>query len=348
MGAVLLRVFHKGARFEAWNDFFRLDFWCQALEEEGLKLDELIAPRPLECSLPWDHIFSGVKKEYLLAEYQKALSGEPTPDCREAGCLGCGACAGDAKVSLASVMESSPIPVEAKVALNSDINKSSTPPTPKGLKPGLTKKPNPEFCYLMSFEKTGLSVFLGHLQQVEVFKRAFRRGGYKLSLSQGFHPSPRLSFLSALPLGVPSWDELLLFSLTEDLEPSAIKLSLPSGFKVLSLERLAKNKLKPTIAATLWKITTQEPLWSEVPLFPGAQVSYTNSKGLKKNYDLANFVAKIEVITPYELHLTIRSDPLGTPKPLPSARALWGLSEDIPLELQKLKSVLSALSPTTN
>ena len=39
--------------------------------------------------LPWDHFDTGVSKGYLLREYQRALAGQVTKDCRE-GCLGCG------------------------------------------------------------------------------------------------------------------------------------------------------------------------------------------------------------------------------------------------------------------
>jgi hypothetical protein len=40
--------------------------------------------------LPWDHIFSGVKKSFLRAEYENGMKGIPSPDCK-AGCRGCGA-----------------------------------------------------------------------------------------------------------------------------------------------------------------------------------------------------------------------------------------------------------------
>jgi len=39
--------------------------------------------------LPWEHISTGVTRDYLAAEYERALRGEPTPDCRE-GCQRCG------------------------------------------------------------------------------------------------------------------------------------------------------------------------------------------------------------------------------------------------------------------
>ena len=39
---------------------------------------------------PWDFIDIGVTKEFLYQEWQRALHGEVTPNCREK-CSGCGA-----------------------------------------------------------------------------------------------------------------------------------------------------------------------------------------------------------------------------------------------------------------
>jgi radical SAM-linked protein len=181
---------------------------------------------------------------------------------------------------------------------------------------------------------------LGHLQLVEVFKRAFKRGSFKLALSQGFHPSPQLSFLSALPLGVPSLDELFLFSLTDDKDPKEISLELPSGLNLLSLERHPKGLPRLIVKANLWKVTSPLPLWNSPPLFPGAQVGYTNSKGIAKSYSLTKFVKKVDILDPQDLLLEILVDPGGSPKPLLCARALWGLADDVPLELEKLKTII--------
>ena len=39
--------------------------------------------------LPWDTVSCGVDKRYFVREYNRALAGETTPDCRK-GCTGCG------------------------------------------------------------------------------------------------------------------------------------------------------------------------------------------------------------------------------------------------------------------
>lgn len=90
LGAVLLRAWELGAKFDGWDEFFKFDIWMQAFNELGI--DPAFYAnrrRSMEEILPWDHIDPGVSKAYLIEEYQRAVHGEITPDCR-AGCTGCG------------------------------------------------------------------------------------------------------------------------------------------------------------------------------------------------------------------------------------------------------------------
>jgi hypothetical protein len=40
--------------------------------------------------LPWGHIDAGISQEFLKQEYQRAINGEETPDCRNNACNSCG------------------------------------------------------------------------------------------------------------------------------------------------------------------------------------------------------------------------------------------------------------------
>jgi len=44
--------------------------------------------------LPWDHLDSGLDKEWLWADWQDALSEEEQDDCRWTPCFDCGVCPG--------------------------------------------------------------------------------------------------------------------------------------------------------------------------------------------------------------------------------------------------------------
>lgn len=92
----LLPVVLDAARagcLDGWSEFFSWERWERALGAAGLD-PAWYAERGRERSevLPWDHIHAGVEKDFLWAEYERAMRGEETPDCRLAACSRCGAC----------------------------------------------------------------------------------------------------------------------------------------------------------------------------------------------------------------------------------------------------------------
>ncbi|MCR4405679.1 MAG: TIGR03960 family B12-binding radical SAM protein [Anaerolineae bacterium] len=90
LGRVIYRAWRLGARFDAWPEHYDWEVWRRAFKEEGLDADWYARrERSFSEVLPWEHIENGVSKTFLWDEYQRALRGETSPDCREV-CLGCG------------------------------------------------------------------------------------------------------------------------------------------------------------------------------------------------------------------------------------------------------------------
>ena len=90
MGKVLRRAFEKGCILDGWNETFRYDTWMEAFRECGLDPAFYAnRERPKDEILPWDHIDSGVTKQFLWHEKEKSERAETTKDCRK-GCNGCG------------------------------------------------------------------------------------------------------------------------------------------------------------------------------------------------------------------------------------------------------------------
>ncbi len=91
LGNVLEAVWRKGGHLDAWEEYFSLDRWQEAFEECGVD-PAFYAYRRREKDeiMPWDMISSGVTRHYLWREYENAVAGVTTPDCRT-HCNGCGA-----------------------------------------------------------------------------------------------------------------------------------------------------------------------------------------------------------------------------------------------------------------
>ncbi|MCX4321320.1 MAG: TIGR03936 family radical SAM-associated protein, partial [Lachnospiraceae bacterium] len=61
----------------------------------------------------------------------------------------------------------------------------------------------------LKFSKTGSMRFIGHLDVMRYFQKAFRRAGIAISYSQGFSPHQLMSFASPLGIGLSSDAEYL-------------------------------------------------------------------------------------------------------------------------------------------
>ncbi len=94
LGKVIIQAWQDGCRFDAWDDFFDYDKWVSAFEKAGVnEKPYLYRERGEEEILPWDHLSSGIIKEFLVSERKKSFEQEYTPDCFTDGCPDCGACA---------------------------------------------------------------------------------------------------------------------------------------------------------------------------------------------------------------------------------------------------------------
>ena len=87
---VIARAAELGCKLDGWDEYFSFSRWETAFNDYGLDIAAYAAKGfAKEDPLPWDHIDSGVSKRFLLKEFERALAGEVTQDCRE-NCLGCG------------------------------------------------------------------------------------------------------------------------------------------------------------------------------------------------------------------------------------------------------------------
>lgn len=90
IGKVLMRAVELGCKFDGWSEHFQNELWMQAFEDTGVDPAFYTArSREYDEVLPWDIIDSFITKDFLIAESEKALHCQITPDCRET-CMNCG------------------------------------------------------------------------------------------------------------------------------------------------------------------------------------------------------------------------------------------------------------------
>ncbi len=274
---VVEKAYRKGAIFTSWMEGFSLDPWRESLAEEGLTIADYTRARTHDEPLPWDHLHSGLSREFLLRESRHALQEKTTSDCRYTHCHQCGVCDTKAGPSLLD-----PLPDAAPTALYiphghgplyaNRLNKpqrdqkahtvtldqyqrvvvrhTDSPESekkydashnakaaPPELAPHLIKK---AAQFRIWYARQGAAAFLSQLELQSIFERTLRRAAIPLAFSQGFHPLPLISFGRALPVGVYSKCEWFSVYLREDfpLEATALNIGLPKDMHVTHVEAL--------------------------------------------------------------------------------------------------------------
>jgi radical SAM family uncharacterized protein len=102
VGAVIEQVWRDGGRFDGWSEHFSYDRWAEsaasALAGTGVDLDWFTTrQREYDEVLPWDHLDSGLDKDWLWADWEDALAvadgaDVEVEDCRWTPCYDCGVC----------------------------------------------------------------------------------------------------------------------------------------------------------------------------------------------------------------------------------------------------------------
>lgn len=91
IGASIYDAYMSGCIFDAWTEFFDYDKWLTAFAKNQIDIDFYTTrERSLDEIFPWDFIDTGVTKAFLKREWERAMKGEVTPNCRQ-NCNGCGA-----------------------------------------------------------------------------------------------------------------------------------------------------------------------------------------------------------------------------------------------------------------
>ncbi len=294
LSALLLKAYAAGCRFDGWSDHFNYAAWRESMAACGIEPELAVyRERGQDVPLPWDHIDMKVSRDFLKAEFEKALAGEGTEDCRDGACQNCGVCDFDHI---------------RPIVYSSAASAGSRPAASENAEPGPRMEKR-----VVTFSKTGRARFLGHLEMANVFKRALRRAGIPLHYSQGFHPNPKIVFEDTLPLGMESLCEQMTITLTQALAPAEIvrrlRPHLPAGLDIVNCEAFRRTKDVETEVS--YRVQLAEAAFPPEPLEVLKRQDHfyferRNRKGRLKKIDLKAMLLKVKRLQPDVLEFTLR------------------------------------------
>ncbi|MFG1626469.1 TIGR03960 family B12-binding radical SAM protein [Kribbella sp. NPDC049227] len=100
VGRIIEQVWRDGGRFDGWSEHFSYDRWVESA-------DKALAGEPVDLAwyttrereyaevLPWDHLDSGLDRDWLWEDWQDSLEEDgaiEVEDCRWTPCFDCGVC----------------------------------------------------------------------------------------------------------------------------------------------------------------------------------------------------------------------------------------------------------------
>jgi radical SAM family uncharacterized protein/radical SAM-linked protein len=321
----LVEAWQQGAHFDSWSEHLDINIWKKAMEKCGLKPDfYLHRNRGYDEILPWDHIHSGVSKEFLLKEWKKAINAETTPDCRD-HCTDCGVCE----------RPYSSLVLNKKVF---EFNNEALPLAKKILDKNIKK-------HRITFAKLGKSSYLSHLELLRVFIRAFRRAGISLVYSKGYHPTPKISFATALPVGMKSLEEVMDFqAFNSNFNVSMNEIlnkELPLGIKIISIKEIPINTPPPKVKESVFYVKT-DGLFNKINIDNFLKLESLFVNQIRKNdiraVDIRPQVKGLYLLSDNKLELILTHGNGPELKPLEIIENIFSLSEKQTNELDVLKT----------
>jgi len=177
----------------------------------------------------------------------------------------------------------------------------------------------------ITFSKTGALRYIGHLDLNTIWERAVRRAGLPLAYTQGFHPQPKMTFASALPLGFSSRCEVMDMRFNQEIDltslPAQLQDMMPSGIGIINVQSVNEHEppLQTQIVSAEYEITLTESITGSELKRKMNEVMASRSLPRQrrgKSYDLRPLIEKIELISEDKIlmRLAAREGATGRPE----------------------------------
>lgn len=319
-GAAIESAWRRGARFDGWTELFDYGRWKDAFAEAGLDLEaEAARGYALDEVLPWDHIDTGVSRAFFKKEYERALKGVPTPDCRTK-CTGCGL----------KCREDETAPADYTL--------------PPAVSPKRPSTAGPPARVRVRYTKLRPLSLLSHTELMNLFFKAISRAGLPIRFSEGFNPHPKVSFGPALAVGIESEAEILDMELGYGIDltsvVNALNQALPAQVRVVEARVLGPKEPAAGAGLSCHTYEAHAPdgssagcdggLGELAASFMGREsvvITRTGEKG-SKELNIRPMVSEMSALDGRRVRFTICESGGRSAKPFEVAGALFGLSPD--------------------
>lgn len=299
LASAVEEAYRRGDVLTSWSDMFSPQLWKEVFQVLNLDPEQYLQSRMPDAKLPWEHITTGVSRQFLMREKDRALQEKPTLDCRYDACHNCGVCNHVPWGSLL-VKQAERARIQPELQSSETKQKSAVPEESEA------DERVGRVQLRVWFEKKGPARYLSQLELQGVLERAMRKAGFPLSFTQGHHPAPRISFSRALPVGVDSiceWFQVMLYDSAQGKPQQEINCHLPTGLQVYKFEEIPLQQKPQPPSREVFRISyspvAQENkdyaiAWKEAMQFKELNLHKRTKKGKEKNINARLALSKIK------------------------------------------------------
>ena len=214
-------LYKNGCYLDTWDENFDKNKWYQIANDCGLSLADLSEREyNVDDELPWDFINIGIKKEWFINEYQKALDSKSSIPC-ESKCSNCGICS---EYNVSKKLDKEYTPVLKKQTNTNELERKK---------------------YRAKITKKGYLKYLSHLDWQNTLVKGLFRSGLNVVFTEGFNPIPKISLGAALPIFIESETEFIDFELkgnyTLDEIQKTLNASLDPMAQIINIYEIDKT-----------------------------------------------------------------------------------------------------------
>lgn len=219
---LVYKMYQNGQYLISWEENVDFDL---INELSGFKLEELATKQyDLDEKLPWEFISCGIDDNWFKEQYKLAIEKEQNIKPCESGCINCGVCPN--------------LKVKKQTAKMFEYNQKEQNVINKPDKLSKTVR--------VKYKKTGDLKYLSHLDMQNIIIKMLNRSGFDLDYTNGFNPTPKISFSSALGLFIESECEFFDFCIFDDINKTDIKnLLLKNANQCLIIDDVKIYNEKP-------------------------------------------------------------------------------------------------------
>ncbi len=181
----------SGAIFDAWSENFDHDNWMRIFKKNKIDINDYLSGKDEDTEFPWDFIDTGVSKEYLLKEWNRAKKESLTEYCLKK----CSKCGIEKKYSCRDL-----IGKKMKTGRMKEIVKMHSGQAVHNKNP----EPKADVRFRVKFKRNISSRFISQRNLSAYIERELFIRDIPVAYSKGYHPMPVISYSHPLPFGFTS------------------------------------------------------------------------------------------------------------------------------------------------